>query len=121
MTEAGMKYINSARQNGSWTILDSVDALIVPDYLQLALDANPNSHHYYLSLRNSIKKRILYWFVSAKRTETREKRTGILGSHDFYRCIQNLGSCKNFVLSARSIKMNCIFPAGNSYEEVCLI
>lgn len=74
MTEAGMKCINIAKQNGSWTILDSVDALLVPDDLQKAFDANPNSQAYYLSVSNSIKKRILYWFVSAKRAETREKR-----------------------------------------------
>jgi len=37
MTQAGLDCIATAKQNGSWTILDSVEALIIPKYLEKAL------------------------------------------------------------------------------------
>jgi len=74
MTQAGHESIEIAKQNGSWIILDEVEALSIPPDLDEALKANPDSMDYFLSLSKSVKKGILQWIVLAKRTETRAKR-----------------------------------------------
>ncbi|MES2554606.1 MAG: YdeI/OmpD-associated family protein [Bacteroidota bacterium] len=74
MTEAGLRIIEIAKQNGSWTILDEVEELIVPDDLEQALAAKTGATEFFLSLSKSMKKQLLYWIVSAKREETRNNR-----------------------------------------------
>ena len=74
MTEAGYEIIEIAKQNGSWTILDEAEALIIPDDLDKELQKRKNAKEYFLSLSRSDKRNILQWLVLAKRQETREKR-----------------------------------------------
>lgn len=74
MTKAGLRSVEIAKENGSWTFLDTVEALVVPEDLLVALKKYTNAMQYYQSLSNSIKKQLLYWVLSAKRKETREKR-----------------------------------------------
>ncbi len=74
MTEAGMAVIEIAKQNGSWTILDEVEELTIPEDLEKAFKKHKGSKEYFHSLSKSVKKMILHWLVTAKRTETREKR-----------------------------------------------
>ncbi|MBD2252510.1 YdeI/OmpD-associated family protein [Nostoc parmelioides] len=74
MTEAGLAKITAAKQDGSWTTLDDIEALIIPDDLQQALAANETASTYFLGLSNSSKKNILLRLASAKRPETRLKR-----------------------------------------------
>ena len=74
MAEGGYKSIEIAKQNGSWTILDDVEGLVIPDDLRDEFAKFEGSKEYYESLSKSIKKMLLYWVVSAKRIETRQKR-----------------------------------------------
>lgn len=74
MQEEGYKSIEIAKENGSWTILDSVEALIMPEDLKQELANYKGAMKYYDSLSKSAKKILLYWVVSAKRKETRQKR-----------------------------------------------
>jgi uncharacterized protein YdeI (YjbR/CyaY-like superfamily) len=74
MTEAGLKSIETAQLNGSWTILDEVEALVVPKDLEAELAKKPTANAFFLNSSKSFKKIILYWLVSAKTTETRQKR-----------------------------------------------
>ena len=74
MTEAGQRSIDVAKENGSWTILDAVEDLIVPDDLTEALSVETKAKEYFSSLSNSKTKQLLYWIMSAKRAETRTKR-----------------------------------------------
>lgn len=74
MMKAGFDSIERAKQNGSWTILDEVEELIVPDDLAEAFQSLSGSEAYFLSQSKTIKKMMLYWIVSAKRPETRQKR-----------------------------------------------
>lgn len=74
MQKAGFESIQVAKQNGSWTFLDAIEALVLPKDLELALQNNPPALSYYKSLRKSVKKMLLYWVASAKRKETRENR-----------------------------------------------
>jgi len=74
MTEAGLKSIEIAKQNGSWFILESVENTEIPANLDTILKRNPEARAYFLGLSKSVKKAILQWLVLAKRPETRQKR-----------------------------------------------
>ena len=74
MKEEGYKSIEIAKENGYWTILDEVEELIIPEDLKKELSNRIEGNEYFNSLSNSDKKILLYWVVSAKRKETREKR-----------------------------------------------
>lgn len=74
MFQAGLESVERAKKNGSWTILDTVEELFIPEDLETAFEANPGAKDYFLNLSKSVKKMILYWVVSAKRPETRQKR-----------------------------------------------
>jgi len=71
---AGLEIIEKAKQNGSWELLDTVEALIIPDDLEEAFKLNPSSKEFFLSLSKSARKGLLAWIVMAKRAETRAKR-----------------------------------------------
>lgn len=74
MTKAGCESVEIAKQNGSWTILDEVEKLIIPNDLEIAFKKHKGSKDYFLSLSKSTRKIILGWIVHAKRQETRQKR-----------------------------------------------
>ena len=71
---AGQAVIDRAKEDGSWTALDSVEALEVPADLAEALAENPTAAGYFDAFPPGAKKQILWWVVSAKRPETRAKR-----------------------------------------------
>lgn len=74
MTKAGFDIIEIAKQNGSWTILDEAEALIIPSELDAEFKKRPEAESYFLSLSRSDKRNILQWLTLAKREETRQKR-----------------------------------------------
>ncbi len=74
MKEEGYRSIEIAKENGSWIILDTVEALIIPEDLKEKLKNYKGSFEYFDSLSKSVKKILLYWVASAKRPETRQKR-----------------------------------------------
>ena len=74
MQEAGYRTIEIAKKNGSWSILDEVEALVIPEDLKKEFNERVGSLEYYESLSKSVKKILLAWVVLAKRTETRQKR-----------------------------------------------
>ena len=74
MEEAGYKSIEIAKENGSWTILDEVEALVIPEDLKSEFANYKGSMEFFDSLSKSVKKGLLYWVISAKRKETRQKR-----------------------------------------------
>jgi uncharacterized protein YdeI (YjbR/CyaY-like superfamily) len=74
MEEEGYKSIEIAKENGSWTILDEVEALVIPEDLKEEFAKYKGSMEYFDSLSKSVKKILLHWVVSAKRKETKQKR-----------------------------------------------
>lgn len=74
MTKAGFESVETAKQNGSWTILDDAEALIIPADLEIAFQKRQNARNYFLNLSRSDKRNILQWLTLAKREETRQKR-----------------------------------------------
>ncbi|MFN8591045.1 MAG: YdeI/OmpD-associated family protein [Thermomicrobiales bacterium] len=74
MREPGYRAIEIAKANGSWTLLDEVEALVIPDDLAAALAAAPGAEDVLLSLSRTNLRNTLYRIASAKRPETRAKR-----------------------------------------------
>ncbi|MBC9915617.1 YdeI/OmpD-associated family protein [Chitinophaga varians] len=74
MTPKGLDAIDIAKQNGSWTILDDTEALIIPDDLGVALKKEKGANEYFQSLSQSVRKMMLQSLVLARRPETRQKR-----------------------------------------------
>jgi uncharacterized protein YdeI (YjbR/CyaY-like superfamily) len=74
MMPAGYACIETAKQNGSWTLLDLAEELKIPKDLEKAFKTQRGSKQFYLSLSKSTRKSILQWLMLAKRPETRQKR-----------------------------------------------
>ena len=74
MREEGYKCIEIAKENGSWKILDDVEALLIPEDLKEEFSNYKGAIAYFGGLSSSAKKVLLYWVFSAKRPETRQKR-----------------------------------------------
>jgi uncharacterized protein YdeI (YjbR/CyaY-like superfamily) len=74
MHPAGMAKIEASKQDGSWTFLDDVEALVQPDDLKAAFAQHPGSLENWEAFPRSAKRGILEWIKNAKRPETRDKR-----------------------------------------------
>ena len=74
MTPAGLAVVEAAKASGSWSLLDTVEALEEPAELRAALDAVPAARTAWEGFPPSAKKQLLFWVVSAKTSPTRERR-----------------------------------------------
>ena len=74
MAEAGLASIERAKENGSWSSLDAVEALVVPADLTRALRALPGAAKKFAALAPSTRKGFLGWISQAVRAETRAHR-----------------------------------------------
>ncbi len=74
MHPAGLQKIEQSKTDGSWTFLDDVEALVVPDDLVVALAEYDNAEENFAGFPRSVKRGILEWIKQAKRAETRSKR-----------------------------------------------
>lgn len=74
MAEAGLAAVEIGKKNGSWTLLDEVEELIVPKDLETALLAKPGAKAFFEGLSKSVRKMMLQWIVLARRPETRQNR-----------------------------------------------
>lgn len=74
MTDAGLRVVERARADGSWELLDAVEALALPDDLAAALECDERAAAGWESLPVSGRKQLLYGVLSAKRPETRARR-----------------------------------------------
>ncbi|MBX7254517.1 MAG: YdeI/OmpD-associated family protein [Candidatus Promineofilum sp.] len=74
MTPAGLSKIEAAQADGSWTLLDSVERLEVPDDLAAEFDKYPDARAHFDAFPPSARRMALTWIATAKRPETRAKR-----------------------------------------------
>ena len=74
MAPAGLEMIEIAKSSGTWTALDDVENLIIPDDLGEALDLLPPARENFEAFPRSVKRGILEWLFNAKRPATRTKR-----------------------------------------------
>ncbi|WP_460796149.1 YdeI/OmpD-associated family protein [Microbacterium sp. GXF0217] len=71
---AGLRVIEIAKANGSWTMLDGPEAGVEPDEFAAALDAAPSARKNWDAFPKSVKKLGLTLIATAKRPETRAAR-----------------------------------------------
>ncbi len=74
MTEAGLAKVEAAKNDGSWSRLDEIEALKIPPDLRKALDVDIQAKKNFEAFSDSSKKLILGWILDAKRPETRSRR-----------------------------------------------
>jgi uncharacterized protein YdeI (YjbR/CyaY-like superfamily) len=74
MLPAGLAAIEEAKRTGTWTMLDDVENLVVPEDLAAALDASPPARQHWEAFPRSPRRAILEWIVQARRPETRARR-----------------------------------------------
>jgi len=74
ITPAGQAMIDIAKKNGSWSVLDSAEKMIIPDNLKKLLQKNKKALKNFEAFSTSAKKIILTWIYTAKRPETRLAR-----------------------------------------------
>ena len=76
MADAGLRKVEQARRDGSWTKLDAVEELQIPEDLDEALQKLPPAMENFSAFPRSAKRGILEWIANAKTAETRAKRVG---------------------------------------------
>ena len=74
MTDAGADAIRAAKADGTWSMQDAAEALIEPLELAAALDANPEARRRWDGFTPSQRRALIWWVMSAKRPETKERR-----------------------------------------------
>lgn len=74
IASAGLEAIETAKQNGTWTALDELEALTIPEDLQKLFSKNKIAAKHWDGFPRSSKRGILEWILNAKRPETRQKR-----------------------------------------------
>ncbi len=74
MQPSGFEMLEIAKQNGTWTALDEVENLIIPDDLQELFSKNNTAFENWEKFPPSSKRGILEWILNAKKLETRQKR-----------------------------------------------
>lgn len=73
MLPPGRAVVERAMEDGSWTLLDDVAALIVPPDLAAALESR-NAAEWFTAQSPTQQRAALWWIKSAKREQTRAAR-----------------------------------------------
>ena len=71
---AGQAVVDRARADGSWTVLDAVEDLVVPDDLAAAFDRHEGAREHWDRFPASARKQMLWWITQARRPATRAER-----------------------------------------------
>lgn len=74
MHEAGLRAVEVAKSNGSWSSLDDVENGVVPPDLEAALEADPAARAGFEAWSPSARKSAFYRLRDAKRPATRQAR-----------------------------------------------
>jgi uncharacterized protein YdeI (YjbR/CyaY-like superfamily) len=74
MQPAGLEKIDASKKNGSWTFMDDIEDLVIPEDLKNILEQNKAAYENFEGFSDSVKKQVLYWIASAKRKDTRLRR-----------------------------------------------
>jgi uncharacterized protein YdeI (YjbR/CyaY-like superfamily) len=80
MEAPGRAVIEAAKADGTWTLYDDVEDLVVPPDLAAAFAAHPGSREQWDGFSASARKMMLAWVVTAKQEATRAKRVGLIAA-----------------------------------------
>jgi uncharacterized protein YdeI (YjbR/CyaY-like superfamily) len=72
--ESGKKMIQLAKESGTWSAMDKVENLVIPEDLQKAFNRSPLAFENYGNFAPGYRKSYLGWLFQAKREETRTQR-----------------------------------------------
>ena len=78
MAGPGLAVIRAAQADGSWSMQDAAEALIEPEELRAALDANGEARRHWDGFPRSPRRALIWWVMSAKRPETRARRVAVI-------------------------------------------
>jgi uncharacterized protein YdeI (YjbR/CyaY-like superfamily) len=81
MTDAGLQKITAAKKDGSWEILNKIEALEMPYLLKKAFTKNKTAMKNFMLFPPSAKKQLYFWVENAKTDTTRQKRIDEIVSH----------------------------------------
>ena len=74
MTDAGLRKVEQAKRDGSWSRLDAVEALEVPQDLDQAFGSWPCARENFAAFPRSARRGILEWIANARTAQTRARR-----------------------------------------------
>jgi uncharacterized protein YdeI (YjbR/CyaY-like superfamily) len=74
MMAAGLEAVEIAQKNGSWSVIDDAEAVIMPADLEAAFVGNQQARDYFDAFPPSAKRGIYTWISIAKTLATRQKR-----------------------------------------------
>lgn len=74
MMESGLVHVQAAKADGRWENAYVVSEIEVPDDFIKALDDNKKAKQFFATLNKSSRYTIAYGLISAKKTETRQRR-----------------------------------------------
>jgi uncharacterized protein YdeI (YjbR/CyaY-like superfamily) len=80
MTAAGRAVVDAAKADGSWVLLDDVDAGVLPADLVAALAAHPGARATWDAFPPGVRRGMHAWVLSAKRPATRATRIGTIAA-----------------------------------------
>lgn len=74
MHQSGFEMIEIAKKTGTWTALDEVENISLPDDIKELFQKNKIAFENWANFPRSSKRGILEWILNAKKPETRQKR-----------------------------------------------
>jgi uncharacterized protein YdeI (YjbR/CyaY-like superfamily) len=74
ITPAGFAIIEQAKKDGSWIVLDKIEAMEMPPQLKKAFAKNKTALKNFYAFPPSVKKQTYQWIISAKTEATITKR-----------------------------------------------
>ncbi len=74
MAPAGERMVETAKANGSWTVYDEIENILIPSDLAASLAEDERARGFFERFPDSSKKAVLWWIKTAKRPETRAGR-----------------------------------------------
>jgi uncharacterized protein YdeI (YjbR/CyaY-like superfamily) len=74
MEPAGIKVVERARADGSWSRIDGSETLTIPSDLEATFDEYHGSREQFAAFPPGIRKQILQWIELARTEQTRRKR-----------------------------------------------
>ncbi len=74
MAPPGLAAIERAKKDGSWTTLDAIEALLMPEMLRKAFSKSKKGLANFEAFPSSVKKSLYQWVEAAKTKETKTKR-----------------------------------------------
>lgn len=78
MHSSGSAVVSAAQADGSWSLFDLAEDLVIPADLAVDFDANPMARVGFDAYPERLRKSLLQWYYSAKSEETRKKRRGAI-------------------------------------------